>query len=102
MNKFNLEEFIHRQIAWSYKTIGPGKRTKGITAHIRKELLEIEAAPDDLEEWIDVMILAIDGAWRAGYSPEKICSALLAKQLINATREYRVPPSEHEPAEHVR
>lgn len=53
-----------RAMEWSEKTFGPGMRTEGITAHIRKELLEIEEDPNSLEEWIDVMILAFDGAWR--------------------------------------
>ena len=56
--------------------------------HIRKELLEIEAAPNDLAEWIDVVILAFDGAWRTGATPEQIVRALIAKQYKNETRKW--------------
>lgn len=64
--KFDFRAHIQRQRAFSQKTFGPGQRVKGLCSHIRKELREIEKAPTDLEEWIDVIILALDGAWRAG------------------------------------
>lgn len=75
----NILEHLRRQREWSEKTFGPGPRTKGILDHIRKELVEIEADPSDVKEWIDVTILALDGAWRAGHSPEQIWEALKAK-----------------------
>lgn len=62
---FDLVAHIERAITFSQNTFGPGARSKGIVAHMRKELGEIEADPLDVTEWIDVMILAIDGAWRA-------------------------------------
>lgn len=77
-----------RQRDWSYETFGPDARTKGVIDHIRKELVEIEAAPEDLEEWIDVVILALDGAWRAGHSPRAISEALSAKQARNELRSW--------------
>lgn len=97
-----LADYIKRQGEWSGKTFGHGVRTKGITAHIRKELAEIEAAPHDVEEWVDVVILALDGAWRAGYSPEQICDALDAKQAKNFLRTYPMPLSDDHPSEHIR
>ncbi len=96
-----LVSYIQRQEAWSAKTFGNGVRTTGITAHIRKELAEIEAAPHDVEEWVDVVILALDGAWRAGYSPEQIVAALEAKQAKNFKRTYPMPLSDDHPSEHV-
>lgn len=82
----NLTEHLARQAAWSLQTFGPGARTFGLLSHIRSELDEISAQPDDLYEWIDVVILAFDGAWRAGYTPEQIAEALAAKQAKNETR----------------
>lgn len=77
---------IERQITWSEATFGPGVR-KGVVDHIRKELKEIEDADyTDLEEWIDVIILGIDGAWRAGYSAHEIISMLRNKQVKNENR----------------
>lgn len=95
-------DYITRQIAWSLRTFGTGLRTHGITNHIRKELLEIEAEPLDLVEWVDVIILALDGAWRAGYSPAEIVSALESKQTVNFSRTFPMPAHENEMSEHAR
>ncbi len=79
-------EVIGVQIAFSRATFGPEPRTKGVVDHIRKELVEIEANPDDLKEWVDVIILALDGAWRAGHKPQEIIDAYMAKQAKNRAR----------------
>ena len=54
--------------------------------HIRKELIEVEADPMDVAEWIDVVILALDGAWRHGAEPQQIIDAIRAKQARNEAR----------------
>jgi hypothetical protein len=84
----DLVRHLERQSAFSEKTFGPGVRTAGVVDHIRKELREIEAKPHDLSEWIDVVILAFDGAWRAGYLPAEIVAALVAKQTKNEARRW--------------
>lgn len=86
--RFDLVAHLHRQRAFSEKTFGPGARTTGVLDHIRKELREIESAPADLTEWIDVVLLALDGAWRAGHAPEEIAAALGAKQAKNEGRSW--------------
>jgi hypothetical protein len=78
---------IDRQRAWSEATFGPGVRL-GVIDHIRKELREVEADPTDVTEWVDVLILAIDGAWRAGHSSQAIIDAVKAKQARNEAREW--------------
>jgi hypothetical protein len=88
MEDFNMVSHLKRQSEWSEKTFGPGSRAVGICNHIRKELLEIEASPRDLSEWIDVVILGFDGCWRQGYSPKEIISALIEKQAVNESREW--------------
>jgi hypothetical protein len=98
----NLESYITVQRDWSRIVFGQGKRTEGICKHIEKELSEIRAAPLDVEEWCDVIILALDGAWRAGHSPEDVTAALHAKQMKNFRREWPTPISENEPTEHSR
>ncbi|BCB18022.1 hypothetical protein OCUBac02_09160 [Bosea sp. ANAM02] len=85
---FDLVAHLERQRAFSHKTFGPGARTKGVIDHIRKELAEIEAQPDDIEEWVDVIILAFDGAWRAGWEPAKIVEAITTKQKKNEARKW--------------
>lgn len=97
-------EHLERQRTFSIKTFGPGRRTKGVLDHIRKELTEIEADPDDLNEWVDVIILAFDGAWRHGWEPGEIIDAIKAKQAKNEARtwpDWRTM-SEDEAIEHDR
>jgi hypothetical protein len=85
---FDFHAHLARQAAFSLKTFGPGMRTAGVCDHIRKELLEIEADPLDLREWIDVVILALDGAWRCGGSPSQIIGGIVAKQTKNEGRNW--------------
>ena len=96
-----MTKYIAAHIAWSVETFGDGMRTAGLCKHIEKELDEIRAAPNDVMEWVDVIILALDGAWRAGYSAGQIAAALQEKQRINIAREwfYR---GDDEPIEHAR
>ena len=83
---YDLIAHLHRQRAFSLRTFGPGPRAEGVIDHIRKELREIEADPTDLEEWIDVVLLAFDGAYRAGHEPEAVVAALEAKLAKNERR----------------
>lgn len=85
---FNFYKHLLDQRQWSEKTFGPGDRSKGIVDHIRKELLEIEENPNDLEEWIDVVILALDAAWRIGASPAQIIGKLKEKTAKNQARKW--------------
>ena len=94
---------LAHQRDWSRQTFGPGRRTAGVTDHIGRELDEIRDAPTDLFEWVDVLILAFDGAWRAGYEPQEIIDAIKAKQAKNEARtwpDWRTM-SEDEAIQHV-
>lgn len=94
---------IERQRTFSLETFGPGERGAAVVAHIRKELDEILDDPTDLVEWADVIILAIDGAWRAGHEPQAIVDAIVGKQARNEARtwpDWRSVP-EGQPIEHV-
>ncbi|MGT0248052.1 dATP/dGTP pyrophosphohydrolase domain-containing protein [Burkholderia pyrrocinia] len=84
--EFDMHAFLRRQRAFSERTFGPGRLTARVCDHIRKELTEVEAAPDDLREWIDVILLGLDGAWRTGATPEQITAALAAKLTTNEGR----------------
>jgi hypothetical protein len=101
MTEFDWTAFhahLVRMINFSRQTFGPGTRTLGVTDHISKELIEIRDAwavgEDTLPEWVDVIILGIDGAWRSQYNkslrPEDIAAliiqGLLAKQAKNESR----------------
>lgn len=98
-----LAPFISAQRAFSRKTFGPHYDPQRITAHIRKELAEIEEC-GELEEWVDVVLLALDGAWRTGATPMQICLAMQAKLAVNKKREWpdwKKHPA-GEPIEHER
>ena len=99
-----LELFLDVQREWSRKTFGDSPRTTGILKHIELELDEIRAKPTDISEWIDVVILALDGAWRVGYSSQEIVTALYAKQRTLLTRNYPPPDqqTDDKPIEHIR
>lgn len=83
---FSLVKHLVRQIAFSERTFGPGLRTRGVCDHIRKELLEIEKDPSDVKEWIGVVLLGLDGAWRTGATPEQIIAEIQRKQTKNEGR----------------
>lgn len=101
---YDLVAHLTRQIAFSKKAFGPFDRTPGIVAHIRKELDEVAASPGDVTEWMDIVLLGLDGAWRAGYSEEEITEALAAKLAKNEARQWPdwrdIPPDQ--PIEHVK
>lgn len=88
LERFDLVAHLHRQREMSLKNFGPGARTQGVIDHIKKELNEIEQDPTDITEWVDVIILAFDGAWRAGWEPEDIVKAIVAKQTKNEARQW--------------
>lgn len=79
--------YIREQMEFSAKTFGPGQRLEGVTEHISKELDEVlSSGGRDVSEWADVAILAFDGAWRSGFSPEEFARALRAKLDKNKAR----------------
>lgn len=85
---FDLIGHLYRQRAFSHATFGPGLRTQMVSDHIKKELVEIADKPRDLNEWVDVILLAMDGAWRTGAPPEEIANAIARKQDKNEKREW--------------
>jgi len=85
---FDLATFINQKWDWSQRTFGPGRRTQGICEHIFKELDEITLSPTELEEWVDVILLAIDGACRSGHDGQEIVDAIITKQMKNVERKW--------------
>lgn len=98
----DIGEYLSRQKAWSRPTFGDGFRTEGICRHIEKELAEIRAEPLALEEWIDVIILALDGFWRHGGTPASLRRLLESKQTKNFNRKWPSIQPEDQPVEHIR
>lgn len=98
----NIETYVLNHKAWSEKTFGLGPRTEGNLKHIEKEIAEVRKDPTDLMEWIDIAILALDGAWRAGYTAKEIEMALVLKQSINFNRQWPAPGPADQPVEHAK
>ncbi len=97
-----IEAFLVRQWEWSRRTFGDEYRREQLVAHIRKELLEIEADPSDRIEWIDIVLLALDGYNRcAGGTVGTLMADLQAKQAKNFARKW-VQAGPGEPVEHER
>lgn len=87
---FDLLEFLQESQSWSRNTFGPPTMGsyKGILAHIEEEVEEVRKDPFDTEEWMDIVILGLDGAFRSGATPEKICQTLLKKLIKNQARQW--------------
>ncbi len=96
------EALYDDRAAWSERTFGPGDRYQGVVEHIRRELAEIERAPADLEEWVDVVMLAMDGAFRSAKADgAAFWAAFRAKAAKNEARQW-APPDAAGVVEHVR
>ena len=95
-------ELYDSRAAWSERTFGPGDKYAGVVEHIRRELAEIERNPADLEEWVDVVMLAMDGAFRSAKADgAAFWAAFRAKAAKNEARQW-APPDAAGVVEHVR
>src|SRR5690606_41420186 len=88
-NGLDFVAHLREQREFPLRTFVPDPQTTGVIAHIRKKLEELEADPYDLEGWIDVVLLACDGAWRHGHEPEAIAAALRATLQQHKRRQLR-------------
>lgn len=95
----DLQQHLIRQMAFSHATFGPGERTNGVIDHIRKELVEVEEANGEASEWVDVVILALDGLTRrlafcgeGRADPSDVariaCNMIVGKQTRNEARNW--------------
>lgn len=85
---YDLITHLRQQRAWSKQTFGPGPRAEGVLDHISNEMEEVRENPTDLEEWIDLVMLSLDGAWRSGAEPTEIADCLMMKLKKNQKREW--------------
>lgn len=95
----DLRQHLLRQMAFSRATFGPGERTAGVCDHIRKEIAEVLGAQNPLDradEWVDVVILGLDGLTRAiraagmrsDAAAEEAVAMILRKQAVNEGRDW--------------
>ena len=111
----DLKAHLLRQMAFSHATFGPGERRDGVIDHLRKELVEVEESDGSSDEWVDVVILALDGLTRrlafvsgARADPEcvadAVCHMIVGKQTRNEARvwpDWRTAPAD-KAIEHVK
>lgn len=89
-----LENLLRRQRDWSSRTFGPQGHEPALTGvidHIEKELIEVRLCPMDKGEYIDGMLLNLDGYWRSGGTPEDLFDDIFGKQNINFKRKWDIP-----------
>lgn len=60
----DLKAHLIRQMVFSKATFGPGARTDGVLDHIAKEIEEMRQSGCDSSEWVDLVILSLDGLTR--------------------------------------
>jgi len=60
----NLIKHLTGALAFSFQTFGPGTRRNGILDHITKEVAEVRDGDGDPKEWVDLVILPLDGLTR--------------------------------------
>ena len=95
----DLRQHLIRQMAFSHATFGHGVRTKGVIKHIKKELVEVEESNGSSQEWVDVVILALDGLSRQlmfcngkRADPQQVskivCQMIEGKQSRNEARQW--------------
>lgn len=103
-NSYDLVQHLEEQRDFSLETFGPGERLDGVLKHIEKEIIEVREKPKDLSEWIDIILLAFDGALRQGFKPFEIVKALFEKLQKNKKRKW--PDwrkfSENDPIGHIK
>lgn len=81
-------DLFETQRDWSYDTFGDQgfRGPYSSLVHLKDEVDEVIAAPDDLEEYADCMILLMDAAWRAGFTADELLTAVQYKTIKNKHR----------------
>ena len=103
METGTLEEFFAAQAEWSRSVFGADheRGPAGPLKHLAKEVVEAQANPGDLMEYVDCLFLVFDSCRRAGFNLEQLREGCWRKLAINKSRTWQKPTSD-EPVEHVR
>lgn len=84
-----VDNFLKKQREFSCEKFGEEYPLASVLKHLRKETLEIEEKPSDLEEWADAFLLLMDGLWRSGFTFSQLFSAAKAKLEKNKKRSWK-------------
>lgn len=88
-----MRSYIEDHHTWSRHALGAADRREGITKHVELEVKELRASGYDLTEWVDIIILGIDGALQCA-GPEEVAKALEIKQKLNIARLWPEVPAD--------
>jgi len=97
-------DLVNRQRTWSTTQFGESVDLPRILNHITEATGDVEKEPARLHNWIDIVLLAMDGAWRAGHSPKEVVQAIQDVQVRNIMRDWQNPGDLPigEPIKHIR
>jgi hypothetical protein len=94
-------ELWREQEAFSEATF-PGITPLAVARHLRSEADELIASPTDRLEWVDALLLSIDGARRAGMTCDELLALAFRKIEINRQRQWPAVVDVNESVEHIR
>lgn len=99
----NLNCLAEDQAAWSQAVFGCDSQRGpiGPLKHLEKEAVEAQENPEDEFEYADCLLLVLDAARRAGFSPLSLVKTARDKMVINKQRSWPTPKDDS-PVEHVR
>jgi len=83
-----LADLLPRVAVWAAATFRE-ETVQSKLEHLLEEVQEILAAPGDIEEYADALMLLFDAARLAGFGLAELVSAMDAKFQVNQRREWR-------------
>lgn len=86
-----LLRFLSEKWEHSQRVFGP-QTTTGVLNHVRSEVEEIQEEPTDITEWVDLILLGMDGAMRScpdpKTAPQEVVRAIRDKFEVVKKRQY--------------
>lgn len=98
-----LSRLFQEQAEWSQQTFGSdlSRGPSGPLKHLASEVLEALRSPEDIIEYADCQLLALDAVRRGGFGLEQLLEACWLKFKINRNkRSWPQTTSPHEPVFH--
>jgi hypothetical protein len=95
----NSVSYKNVNVSGNFNTFGPGPRTNGVLDHIERQIIEVRNSCGSSSEWVDLVILSLDGLTRQLWSAsnynktadeiaEWACDIIRGKQGRNELRSW--------------
>ncbi len=106
----NFTNRLSRVVRWGRETHGEGDKQERLLNHIALEIEEVRESEGSPTEWVDLVILALDGLTRSYGDVTPLIAATKAAEEIerkwdkNTTRDWPDPKKhpDDKPMEHIR